>query len=84
MSNVPRGGRQLVPVAQNAFRLLGLRADASQREIHEAAGRVRRALKLGVGSSSPFKQEWLGPEPQTDADVRDALSRLTTPVQRIY
>lgn len=74
----------MLSVAQNAFRLLGLHAGASQKEIHEAAGRVRRALKLGVQPSSPFYQEWLGPAPQAETDVRDSLSRLINPAQRIH
>jgi hypothetical protein len=45
---------------------------------------VRRALKLGVRKSLAEDLPWLGPVSRTDMDVRDALSRLANPAQRIY
>jgi hypothetical protein len=73
----------LEPVRRNAFRLLGLRGAATQREIHEAASAVRRRLKLGVAHTSPQDALWLGPLERTEMDVRDALGRLARPAQRI-
>ncbi|HEV2765354.1 MAG TPA: hypothetical protein VGV38_20395 [Pyrinomonadaceae bacterium] len=72
----------LEPVARNAFRVLGLGSDASGREVHEAAARVRRAHKLGVVLSTPRDAAWLGPVPRAESDLRDALGRLSDPARR--
>lgn len=73
----------LEPIRRNAFRLLGLRGAATQREIYEAAAAVRRRLKLGVAHTTPQDALWLGPLERTEMDVRDALGRLARPAQRI-
>jgi rhodanese-related sulfurtransferase len=74
----------LTPVADNAYRLLGLSCHASQREIYASAAALRRAIKLGVSKPPAHHVIWLGAPGQTENDVRDALSRLTVPAQRIY
>jgi rhodanese-related sulfurtransferase len=73
-----------MPVADNAFRLLGLSCHATQREIYASAAALRRALKLGVAKPPAHHINWLGAPGHTENDVRDALSRLTVPAQRIY
>jgi hypothetical protein len=76
-------GRQLEPVALNAFRALGLPASASQGEIHERAAALRLAHKLGVEKTFDADLPWLGPFARAEADVRDALGRLADPPRRI-
>ncbi|HZH32282.1 MAG TPA: rhodanese-like domain-containing protein [Pyrinomonadaceae bacterium] len=76
--------RSLTPLVASAFRLLGLSGGASQREIYAAASTLRRAFKLGVLRPPATDIAWLAPPDRTENGVRDALSRLTTPAQRIY
>ncbi|MCA1565340.1 MAG: rhodanese-like domain-containing protein [Acidobacteria bacterium] len=78
------GKQSLMPLANNAFRLLGLSCQASQREIYASASALRRAIKLGVVKPPTHNPTWLDALDQTENDVRDALSRLTVPAQRIY
>ncbi|HYP01336.1 MAG TPA: rhodanese-like domain-containing protein [Pyrinomonadaceae bacterium] len=74
-----------MPVAGNAFRALGLSCHASQTEIYAAASSIRRAIKLGVERPQQQHQfDWLGSPDRTENGVRDALSRLADPAQRIY
>jgi rhodanese-related sulfurtransferase len=76
--------RKLMPLAENAYRLLGLSCHATQKEIYAAASSIRRALKLGVEQRSAPPLAWLGSCERTETSVRDALSRLVEPSQRIY
>ncbi|HEX9918216.1 MAG TPA: rhodanese-like domain-containing protein, partial [Pyrinomonadaceae bacterium] len=76
--------QRLMPVADNAFRLLGLSCQASQREIYAAASAMRRAIKLGVSKTPAHQLDWLGAPDQSENGVRNALSRLSVPAQRIY
>ncbi|MDQ1592626.1 MAG: hypothetical protein QOG71_3253 [Pyrinomonadaceae bacterium] len=76
--------RRLIPAADNAYRVLGLSGQASQREIYAAASALRRAIKLGVAKTPAHHIAWLGSTALTENNVRDALSRLTVPAQRIY
>ncbi|HZG50738.1 MAG TPA: rhodanese-like domain-containing protein [Pyrinomonadaceae bacterium] len=76
--------QRLLPAADNAFRLLGLSCHASQSEIYAAASSLRRAIKLGVVKPPAHHLAWLGSLNRTENGVRDALSRLTVPAQRIY
>jgi rhodanese-related sulfurtransferase len=73
-----------MPLAQNAYRLLGLSCHATQKEIYAAASSIRRAIKLGVEPRSGHQLAWLGSCERTETSVRDALSRLAEPSQRIY
>lgn len=76
--------QRLSPVADNAFRVLGLSCHASQREIYAAVSALRRAIKLGVVKPPAQHLDWLGAPDRTENGVRDALGRLTVPAQRIY
>jgi rhodanese-related sulfurtransferase len=78
------GQRKLLPLADNAFRLLGLSCHATQQEIYASAASIRRAIKLGVDRTPPHHLSWLGSFERTENSVRDALSRLADPAQRIY
>ncbi|HVF57222.1 MAG TPA: hypothetical protein VM934_13790 [Pyrinomonadaceae bacterium] len=75
---------RFAPLAQNAYRILGLAGGASQQEIYDAAASLRRAFKLGVSKSFAGDAEWLGPLSRSESDARDALSRLAVPSQRIF
>jgi len=72
------------PVARSAFRVLGVAARASQREIFDAASSVRLALKVGVRKTFDSDLAWLGPVAREESDVRDALGRLSEPAQRAF
>ena len=72
------------PVARSAFRVLGLAACASQREMFDAASSVRLALKVGVRKRFDSDLAWLGPTAREESDVRDATGRLSEPAQRAF
>ncbi|MCA1632325.1 MAG: hypothetical protein LC802_01080 [Acidobacteria bacterium] len=74
---------QLQPLAQSAFRTLGLAASASQKEIYEKASALRLARQLGVEKKFDEDLAWLAAMSRTEADVRDALGRLASPPQRL-
>lgn len=76
--------RKLLPLADNAFRLLGLSCHATQKEIYASAASIRRAIKLGVDRTPTHQLAWLNSHARTENSVRDALSRLADPAQRIY
>ena len=70
------------PVGRSAFRLLGLAASASEREVFDAAASLRLALKLGVEKRFEADARWLGPLARGESEVRDALGRLSDPTSR--
>ena len=71
------------PAARSALRALGLSAAAARVEVFDAASSVRLALKLGVRKSFEGDAAWLfGPAARAESDVRDAVGRLSEPVQR--
>lgn len=72
------------PVARSAFRVLGLAAGASRREVSDAASSVRLALKVGVRKSFDADLAWLGQVGREESDVRDATGRLSEPSQRAF
>lgn len=75
--------RLLRPLTENAYRVLGLDAAATQAEIYEAAAARRRALRLERATPTPCDVPWLGALTRTEGAVRDALGRLAHPSQRI-
>ena len=78
------GGATFEPVARSAFRVLGLAACASQREVFDAAASVRLALKVGVRKTFDSDLAWLGRVAREESDVRDAVGRLSEPAQRAF
>lgn len=76
--------RTFEPVARSAFRVLGIAAGASQREVFDAASRVRLALKVGVRKTFDSDLAWLGLVAREESDVRDAVGRLSEPAQRAF
>jgi hypothetical protein len=77
-------GCSFEPLAQSAFRALGLAATASQREVTGASSSVRLALKLGVEKTFETDAKWLAPLSRAESDVRDALGRLSEPASRAF
>src|SRR5215208_3189164 len=70
------------PAARGAFRVLGLGAGAAQGEVFDAAASLRLALKVGVRKTFEGDAAWLGEVARRESDVRDAVGRLSEPVQR--
>lgn len=70
------------PAARGAFRVLGLGAWAAQGEVFEAASSLRLALKVGMRKTFDTDAAWLGEVARKESDVRDAVGRLSEPVQR--
>jgi rhodanese-related sulfurtransferase len=77
-----RAPGRFAPLSSSAFRALGLRATATQREVFDAATSLRLALKVGVGRQFPTDLAWLGPVQRAEPDLRDALGRLSSPAER--
>jgi hypothetical protein len=77
--------RMLLPdgLSTNAYRILRLSANASSSEVHKAAERARSASALGLPPANDVDINLLGPLPQTDTDVRAAVSRLGNPAHRL-
>jgi hypothetical protein len=73
---------QFEPAARDAFRVLGLGAWASQAEVFDAASSLRLALKVGARKTFEGDAAWLGGVARKESDVRDAVGRLSEPVQR--
>lgn len=71
------------PAARGAFRVLGLGGQATQREVFDAAASLRLALKVGVRKTFEGDAAWLGEVARKESDVRDAVGRLSEPVQRV-
>jgi len=82
-SNCPSGALALERFARNAYRVLGLPGNASQAAIHDAAGSLRRAFKLGAAKTTAWDLPWLGVLNRTESDIQDAVGRLTNPIQRL-
>jgi hypothetical protein len=69
---------------QNAYRILGLPADASRRTISERAAALDRAAKVGMKRQpTPWDLEWYGPLRRDRSSLADALGRLNNPRQRL-
>jgi hypothetical protein len=67
----------------NAFRVLRLSADATVSEIHKAAGSMRRAVSLGVATTTEADMPLLGEISRTEAEIRAAIGQLENPTQRL-
>src|SRR5438874_5178689 len=67
----------------NAYRVLGLRADASQEAIDAAARRLRIWADPAMVPATPGDLPWLGPLSRAKNDVEQAVTRLSDPVSRL-
>lgn len=70
-------------IVNNAYRVLGVPAGASQSDVHDAAGALRRASRLGAPRTTPWDLEVLGPVGRSDAEINDALGRIRDPERRL-
>ena len=70
--------------ARNAFRVLGLPGNASQKAILERAAALDRAVRVGVRRPpSPWDLEWYSQSQHDRSSIADALGRLNNSRQRL-
>ncbi len=74
---------QVRQISHNAYRILGLPAQARWSEISQRASVLRRAAKAGIRQPSGWNLEWYGPVEQDERSIADALGRLSNPDQRL-
>lgn len=67
----------------NAFRILGLTADASMKEIMQRVNEVKVKKSLGIDFSYDFDFAWIGDIDRSEQNVINALQRLENPVNRL-
>lgn len=70
-------------IAANAYRTLGLAADASQQAIDAAARKMRILANAQGIPTSPNDLKRLGPVARSSADIEQALAQLNDPVGRV-
>jgi hypothetical protein len=70
-------------LARNAFRILGLTADASQAQIDSAARRMRIWNDPAAIPPTANDTPWIGPVPRMRKDIEDAVARLGEPLSRL-
>ena len=68
--------------SQNAFRLLSLPVTATGSEIQLRADEICVRAKMGQPCDYLYDFAWMGPLDRTEESIRDALHRLSDPVQR--
>ena len=68
--------------SQNAFRILSLPVTASGSEIQLRADEICVRVKMGQACQYPYDFAWMGPLERTEESARDALHRLSDPIQR--
>ena len=75
-------------ISNNAYRILGLYAGATRREVLAAANAARTRAKLGRGGPSLDPLSALAPVVRTESSIRDAVSRLenarTRQLERLF
>ena len=74
---------QVQQISRNAYRILGLSAQARWSEISQRASVLRRAAKVGIRQPSGWNLEWYEPVEQDERSIADALGRLSNPDQRL-
>jgi hypothetical protein len=70
-------------IACNAFRTLGLPANASHNQVVDAGSRLRRLAKLGGQTPSPWDLDALGEAPRAERNLRNAEEKLRTAEGRL-
>ncbi|MGI8841022.1 MAG: hypothetical protein ACR2F8_09640 [Caulobacteraceae bacterium] len=71
-------------LVSNAYRVLGLPADAGPARIHAAEATLRRSAALGLFESHEADLPQLGPVARTDAAIRAAAGWLENPAERLH
>ena len=67
---------------KNAFRVLGLDADAGAREISKHGAKVKQMAELGMANAVHARAFPMSPPPSRD-EIRDMLQRLQDPEKRM-
>jgi hypothetical protein len=71
-------------VQRNTYRVLGLPADASKRDILVRAAALDRTAKVGIiHRPSAWNFGWYGPSRQDRSTISDAAGRLSNSRQRL-
>lgn len=70
-------------LAKNAYRILGLSADASASDVNKAAARARRASLLGLDEGYESDLQELGTCTRNETTIRSAIGQLTYPSDRL-
>ena len=79
-----QGGAPAVDrIARNAFRVLGIPANAPAAAVHDAEAAIRRSLKLGSARTTPWDLPFIGAVGRTESDLHEATGRLADPASRI-
>lgn len=73
----------LTRFTRNAYRITGQPGSASLIEIRREVDNIRRAARVGRGTTKEIDMPWLGPVTREEAEVREALGRLVIPSQRL-
>lgn len=70
-------------LSRNAFRILGLTADASQVQIDAAARRMRIWQDPSMIPGSVNDAGWMGPITRSRQEIESAVARLADPLSRL-
>jgi hypothetical protein len=73
----------LKALSANAYRVLGLTANASQADIDLAARQMRIWQDPELIPPTPNDAEWIGPVPRSSTDIENAVARLADPLSRL-
>ncbi len=66
----------------NAFRVMGLPADSSLKDITQRVNEIRVKVSLGINVSYEFDFDWMGKVDRSEQNVINALQRLENPISR--
>lgn len=67
----------------NAFRVMGLPADVSIKEMTQRVNEIKVKTSLGIGVSYEFDFDWMGKVDRSEPNVINALQRLENPISRL-
>lgn len=71
------------PIFANAYRTLGLSADASQNEVDHALRRMRIVSATTAVTATPYDLPWLGPLSRERHQIEQAAALLADPAARV-
>src|SRR5687767_13658159 len=63
-------------VAENAFRIYGLSANASRSDLSMAVASIRRSMKLGAVRRADWDLPWIGAVERSEGVLQHAAGRL--------
>ena len=67
----------------NAFRILGLKPDASMKEIMHRVNEIKVKKSVGMDVVYDYDFMWMGPLDRSEQSVINALQRLENPISRL-